>query len=198
MDLGKSEAQNLELKLRRKRRRNSSASKGTSTIRFVLSTDKKYMQTLADNHDQDNVEYSERVLLVHTEFKLVPFVLIITKSQIYLFKEQSANLKKKASCHNIDQVCLSHQTDNFMLIRLKNGGDILFLSPNKIQIARILAKRWDRSSVFPLSITDRFRYRIDEKTIYAIVFSRSDFGVETSIYTENGSETPGKKSKSSK
>ena len=183
--------QMIETQIRRKRRRNSSSNKGSSTMHFTLDSNKKILQTILDNKEtENNIVYCDKVLKVHTKFELIPFQIVITKTQIYLFKEASGNLKKKISMHTIESICLSHQSDNFLLLRLKNGGDLLLVSPNKIQIIRIIAQNWDKNvTQFPLSITDRFRYRIDEKLIYAVIFTRSDFGVEVSIFEDKNDPT---------
>ena len=192
--------QMIETQVKRKRRRNSSASKGTSTMHFTLDSNKKILQALTDAKDQDNIVYCDKVLKVHTKFQLIPFQIVITKTQIYLFKESSGNLKRKISTHTIESVCLSHQSDNFLLLRFKNGGDLLLVSPNKIQIVRIIAQNWNKTvTAFPLSITDRFRYRIDENLIYAVIFTRADIGVQISIYIDkNEPKEDAKRPKKSK
>ena len=192
--------QKIENQIKRKRRRNSYAKKGTSTMHFQLDSNKRILPALQDAKDsQENIVYCDKVLKVHTRFQLVPFQIVITKTQIFLFKESSGNLKRKISMHTIDSICLSHQSDNFLLLRLKNGGDLLLVSPHKIQIVRIIAQNWDKAVIaFPLSITDRFRYRIDEK-LYAIIFTRSDFGVEISVYEDkNEPQQENKRTKKSK
>ena len=66
--------------LRRKRRRNSSASKGPVNKQIVLDSNKKILQSLADKKEQDNIEFCDRILKAHQDFKLVPFQLVITKA----------------------------------------------------------------------------------------------------------------------
>ena len=178
------DAQKLDAQLRRKRRRNSSPKKRSDFNLSLDSNNKKIISELQKNNDQENIQYTDKILRVGDEFKLFPFLIVITKKHIYLFKESSGNLKATIPINSIDSVCLSHQSDNFLLLRNKQGGDILLVTPYKQKIITVLANQWGKNSMFPLSITDRFRYRINEKTIYAVVFTRVDFGVETSIYQE--------------
>lgn len=185
----------IENSFRRKRRRASSAEKNKSTLYFTLDTNKKIITALEQDNQLGCVEFADHVLRVVSEWKAVEFQFVITKNKFYLFKESSGNLKEENEILKIDNVYLSHQTDNFILLRMKNKSDILLISRNKMQIAAILARLWERTQSSPITVTDRFRYKVntgkkdkDGAFIfqkYAIVFTRSDIGVETSIYLDN-------------
>jgi len=152
-------------------------------IHFSIESNRKIQPVLTTNQDND-VLFADRVLKMSPDFKLIQFQLIITKKRFYLFKESSGNIKEQVTLKTIDNVNLSHQSDNFLLIRLQDRDDIFLVSRRKIEIISVLSKCWDRSSVFPLAITDRFRYTHPNGNKYAIIFLRTEHGVDTEIYLE--------------
>ena len=174
----------IEVSIRRKRRRNSSVDKSYNSI-YYSDSKKKISQELENSLDSDPIIFADKVLRMTSNFTLIQFQFIITKKNCYLFKDSnSSSLVDKFSIHIIDNAILSHQSDNFLLLRLKDRSDCLLVSRRKMEIINVLSKSWDRSSNFPLSITDRFRYTHDNLNKYAIIFIRTEFGVKTSIYLE--------------
>ena len=175
----------LETTFRRKRRRNSSPSKTTTNgIYFSIEGNKKILPALSA--EDSNVVFSDRVLSLKPKMKLDQYQLIITGKQFYLFKDKSGTKKLQVTFKEIEAVFLSHQSDNFMLIKLKGGKPaVLIVSRRKMQIVQVMAHQTsNESSNFPLRITDRFSFLHTDGKRYVMVFTRTEFGVQTSIYNE--------------
>jgi hypothetical protein len=85
---------------------------------------------------------------------------------IYFFKSKSGKLKVSFSLCHIDKIAMSHQSDNFMLIKFKSDGSklrssILIAARGKIQIQilqTLVEQTGSESLAFPLSVTDRFQF----------------------------------------
>ncbi|OHS96206.1 hypothetical protein TRFO_10151 [Tritrichomonas foetus] len=196
-------AASFEGQLRRKRRRNSSATKqNTSSIYFATEQNKKIQLLLTENKDTEIV-FSDRVLRLDKNMKLVNYQLIITTKQFYLFKDKSGKFKESGLFKNIESICLSHQSDNFMLIKIKGSKksqDVLICSRRKIQISQVLVQQTQKeTSQFPLTITDKFYFNHQTKAgqeRFMIVFSRIEpFGVQTNIYPDKPKDDQKKKKK---
>ena len=179
----------LEAQFRRKRRRNSSTEKTRSSLYLTLESNKR-IQPLLEERDDKDVKFYDQILFLDPTFKLQPYELLITATHLYLFKQQSGKLKIECEFRNIIGTFLSHQSDNFLLIRLQSIGDIVLVSKRKVQIVDILASLWQRNSNFPIQIADRFKYTVKNKGKFAIVFSREPCGVRTSIYKEKEVQSP--------
>lgn len=175
----------LETTFKRKRRRNSSPSKtadGDSGIHFSIDGNKKILPALSA--EDSNVVFSDRVLHLKPKMKLDQYQLIITGKQFYLFKDKSGTKKFNATFKEIEAIFLSHQSDNFMLIKIKGGKPaVLIVSRRKMEIVRVMVG--NESSNFPLRITDRFSFLHSDGKRYVMVFTRTEFGVQTSIYNED-------------
>lgn len=71
-----------------------------------------------------------------------------------------------------------------MLIKIKGGKPaVLIVSRRKMEIVRVMVG--NESSNFPLRITDRFSFLHSDGKRYVMVFTRTEFGVQTSIYNED-------------
>lgn len=178
--------------LKRKRRRVSSATKNNATQFFQIDSNKNIAKTLTQNNESiDSVQFADHVLRLNRELKPELYQLIITNRHFYLFKDKSGAHKVSYSFNSIEVVCLSHQSDNFMLIKLKRkpdkfDPDIVLISRRKTQITQILSHQTrNENSYFPLSITDRFTFHHVDKQKYVMIFTRTDYGVETPIYHDN-------------
>jgi hypothetical protein len=188
----------LETPLRRKRRRNSSPGKEKADVPgllfFPLDQNKKIAPALTPE-DKEAV-FADRVLFFSKKLKFNLFQLIITQKHIHLFKDKSGNKKGTFRLRDIDKVAMSHQSDNFMLIKFKGGGEggalrsILIVSRLKIRILQTLAQTGSESPAFPLTVADRFQFMHSNNTRYVIVFTRTEFGVQTSLYADNTAEPP--------
>lgn len=177
----------LESQLKRKRRRNSSGSKSTANnIFFSIDQNKKIAAQLDAAKDKD-VVFSDRVLRLNAKMKLVPFQLIITSQNYYLFKDKSGKFKESNSLKNIESICLSHQSDNFMLIKIKGRKpDVLLVSRRKTQISEILAEQvTSETSPFAFTITDKFKFIHINELKYNVIFTGNRKGyVEVGIYED--------------
>lgn len=177
----------LESQLKRKRRRNSSGSKQSiNNINFQIDQNKKIASQLEVAKDKD-VVFSDRVLRLNAKMKLALYQLIITSQNFYLFKDKSGKFKESNSLKNIEAVCLSHQSDNFMLIKIKGRKpDVLLVSRRKIQISEILAEQvTSETSPFAFTITDKFKFIHINELKYNCVFTGNRKGyVEVGIYED--------------
>ena len=177
----------LEGELRRKRRRNSSATKqSNNSIYFAVDQNKKIKEQLPAN-EYNEIEFSDRVLRLSKKMKLDNYQLIITNKQYYLFKDKSGKFKESNPFKNIESIILSHQSDNFMLIKMKSRKpDVLLCSRRKIQISQVLAHQTSQeTSQLTFSITDRFYFNHIDNQRYYMVFTRTTFGVQSSIYKDD-------------
>jgi hypothetical protein len=188
----------LDTPIRRKRRRNSSPEKQKATepglLFFPLDQNKKIPAALPP--DDKDVVFSDRVLRLSKNLTLAPSQLIITQKHIFLFNDKSGDKEDGFGLRDIDKIAMSHQSDNFMLIKFKSGQtgprpSILIVSRRKILILqRIVQQTGSESLAFPLSVADRFQFLHSDKKRYVIVFTRTEFGVETSLYPDNTAEQP--------
>lgn len=179
----------LETQLRRKRRRNSSPSKQSAPgISFSIDQNKRIAAQIQANQDS-NVVFSDRVLRLDKKMKLVTYQFIITSKAYYLFKDKSGKFKESNALKDIESVSLSHQSDNFMLIKIKGKSrpDALLVSRRKTQISQILMQQTiNETSQFPFSITDKFRFLHIDKKQYFVIFTGDKRGfVEIGIYKDD-------------
>lgn len=182
----------LDAPLRRKRRRNSSPGKQTEeTIHFSIDQNKKVLPALTAAEDANaTVAFSDRLLCYTHAGKLKLFQIVITHKYVHLFKDKSGKEKECFQLKDIDTICLSHQSDNFMLIKLKGGKPaVLLCSTRKSQIVQVIAHQTGNESAnVPLSVTDRFSFLHADGKKYVIVFTRTEFGVQTSLYRDSKEE----------
>ena len=172
--------------LKRKRRRNSSPQKAEEETNVLfLGDSKKKISQILSNDDDTNICFSDRLLRFTPNMKLVQYQLVITEKKIYLLKDKSGKLKDSLSLNLIKAICLSHQSDNFMLIKVKTQDDIILVSRRKTKITEILMRQsMNENSAVPLSTMDRFTFTMNSMK-YIMVFTREkDYSVRTSRYAE--------------
>ena len=171
--------------LKRKRRRASSGAKVNSNIYFNFESNRK-VATVLQQKGATEIQISDCVLRVVADFKLVEYNLIITQKTIYLFKSSSGNLKHEIPIKSLETIVLSHQSDNFILLKVRREAkmpDFLFVSKRKSQITEILVRQThNQKSDQLLTISDKLTFNHMDNQKYLLVFSRTQFGVETSIY----------------
>jgi hypothetical protein len=183
----------LDGHLRRKRRRNSSPTKQTtSSIWFPLDSNKKILPALAEADDRE-VAFSDRVCRLSPKMKLVQYQLIVAQNQVYLFKDKSGNKKDSFPLREIEKVSVSHQSDNFLVIKLRNPkGEsqppkpgIVLVARRKIQLLQVLNQQAGGDARgFAVSVTDRINFLHTDGKRYVIVSTRTDFGVQSSFYVD--------------
>jgi hypothetical protein len=192
----------LEGHIRRKRRRNSSPTKQTAnTTWFPIDTNKKILPALTEAEDRE-VAFSDRVLRLSPKMKLVQYQLIIGQKQVYLFKDKSGNKKDSFPLREIERISMSHQSDNFMVFKLRTPkgevdpaprSGIVLVARRKIQILQILNQQTGGDGRgFAVGITDRIPFLHTDGRRYITVSTRTDFGVQSSFYVDTKSEVADK------
>jgi hypothetical protein len=190
----------LEGTIRRKRRRNSSPAKqSTITAWFPIDSNKKILPALTEADDRE-VAFSDRVLRLSPKMKLVQYQLVVGQKQVYLFKDQSGNKKDSFALRDIEKVSMSHQSDNFLIIKLRTPkGDpppppkpgIVLVSRRKIQILQILNQQaGGEARGFAVTIADRVPFLHTDQKKYILVSTRTEFGVQSSFYIDTKGEAP--------
>jgi hypothetical protein len=198
----------LEGHIRRKRRRNSSPTKESgNTTWFAIDTNKKILPALTEADDRE-VAFCDRVLRLSPKMKLVQYQLVIGQKQVYLFKDKSGNKKDSFSLRDIEKISLSHQSDNFMIIKLRNPKSdsqaptrpgIVLVARRKIQILQILNQQAGGDARgLALSIANRVPFLHTDGRRYLFVSTRTDFGVQSSFYLDTKTDAGDKTRKKDK
>lgn len=186
--------------LKRKRRRNSSPMKADEQCNVLLVGDsRKKLSQIISTDDDTSIAFSDRLLRFTPNMKLVQYQIVVTEKKLYLLKDKSGKLKVSLSLNLIKAICLSHQSDNFMLLKVKNQSDIILVSRRKTKLTEILMRQsMNENTAVPLSTMDRFTFTMDGVK-YIMVFTREkDYSVRTSIYLDKQQDSVTFESKGSK
>jgi hypothetical protein len=185
----------LDGHIRRKRRRNSSPKKDTTnTIWFPIDSNKKILPALTEADDRE-VAFSDRVLRLSPAMKLVQYQLIVGQKQVYLFKDKSGNKKDSFPLREIEKVSMSHQSDNFLILKLRNPKSetqptkaaVVLVARRKIQLLQILNQQAGGDARgLAVSVADRITFLHTDGKKYILVSTRTDFGVQSSFYLDSG------------
>jgi hypothetical protein len=103
----------------------------------------------------------------------------MTDQFFQLMKDNSGNLKRKCKYRDIDKLCVSHQSDNFLLIKLKNKEpSVLIVSRRKHEIAQKVTATntnvsWNCSDRFEMYHSTSKVSTPDTVKTYEIVFTKS-------------------------
>lgn len=178
----------LDSALKRKRRRNSSPDKKNEPDGSILEANKKIGSVIGLG---SVVLFADRLLRLCKPTKMEVFQLVITMTHMYLFRERSASKNDCFALKDIEQIGFSHQSDNFLILKRKNNTDngrgftpdIVLVARRKVAIGQALM-RAGCDGRLRISVTDRATFTHVDGKKYTIIFTRSEYGVQTSLYLE--------------
>lgn len=166
---------------------------------LLVGDSRKKLSQIISTDDDTSIAFSDRLLRFTPNMKLVQYQIVVTEKKLYLLKDKSGKLKVSLSLNLIKAICLSHQSDNFMLLKVKNQSDIILVSRRKTKLTEILMRQsMNENTAVPLSTMDRFTFTMDGVK-YIMVFTREkDYSVRTSIYLDKQQDSVTFESKGSK
>ena len=173
------------LKGKKERRRESIDFKNNKwTADYINYEDEIPLQEAMEEHMDELVNFDDAVLRLNKKGKLENRTLLLTDKAIY-FAQRAIKKKMlkytvtfRGPLTDITEVVMSSFQDNFMVVRVRNQYDCVFLCPHRTELLMMLLENYralHNGNSFKISFSDNINYRgKEEKKDKFLVFKKDD------------------------